>query len=345
MLMNHWQLLTVLLPLLNCIGGCATRSPVTPGMELKFTRAATSLATNDPAYHTTLQLRWLGTACYSIQLGDKIIFTDPFLTYHSLLRVGLGGALRSDPLKVQRKLAGVPVPHAIFVGHSHYDHVLDAAECLSHPGWNGVPIYGSESTRHVLCGSGHAFTNTWRPIVTNAGWQVVAEGIRYKAILATHARQARALPLFYPGKVDRCLRHTRACDFKVGDTYALLFELSNDRATNTVYFVGAAHHGDEGFSDRPGLPVDVAILCVASWKNVQGYPSQTIRRLRPRHIVASHYDDFFQVNDKPPAVVPLADLEGFLTHVQKTASYSEFESIVLPAVGTVTRFEPKQAGH
>ena len=54
-------------------------------MVLQFTKGNSVLTTNEPAYDSTLQIRWLGTACYLIQLGDKVIFTDPFLTHHSLV--------------------------------------------------------------------------------------------------------------------------------------------------------------------------------------------------------------------------------------------------------------------
>jgi hypothetical protein len=76
--------------------GCAGRSPVTPGMVLGFTRAEPILATNDLTYTKSLQVRWLGAACYLVQLGDRVIFTDPFLTHHSLRGWGWG-LVKSNP--------------------------------------------------------------------------------------------------------------------------------------------------------------------------------------------------------------------------------------------------------
>ena len=326
--------------------GCAGHSPVTPGMVLGFTRAEPILAANDLTYTKSLQVRWLGAACYLVQLGDRVIFTDPFLTHHSLARVGLGGSLKSDPHTVSNALAGLPVPRAIFVGHSHYDHLLDAAECLKQPGWGEVPIYGSVSTRNLLHGYGERFTNTWQMVVTNASWQKVAQGIRYKAIPATHGRQLPLFPLLYPGKVNEPMRRRprRASDFKVGDSYAFLFELSNDQATNTIYFVDAAHPHQQGFPDDSVKSVDVAILCAPTWELSEGYPGNILQRLKPRHIVASHYDNFFQVNHKATEFVPLADMDGFLMRTQNAARYPEFENILVPSVGSVLRLERKATG-
>jgi L-ascorbate metabolism protein UlaG (beta-lactamase superfamily) len=323
------------------VSGCAGRSPVISGMLLNFRRADPVLAANDATSRATLQVRWLGTACYLMQLGDKAVFTDPFLTHQSLSRVWLGGAIKSDPQVVSNALAGLPVPRAIFVGHSHYDHLLDAPECLKQPGWRDVPVYGSDSTRNLLHGFCDRFTNAWRAVVADGSWQEVATGIRYQAIPATHGRQLPILPLLYSGRVKKPLPNSpnRASEFKVGESYAFVFELSNEQVTYRIYFIGSAHRDCEGFPDASIESVDTAILCVPTWKLSKGYPDNLIRRLKAQHIVASHYDNFFQVNHRPTEVVALADMEGFLIRAQKSANYAGFEDMVVPSVGSVLRFE------
>jgi hypothetical protein len=64
-----------------------------------------------------------------------------------------------------------------------------------------------------------------------------------------------------------------------------------------------------------------------------------VRRLKARHIIASHYDNFLQVNDKPTEVVPLADMEGFLLRTQQSVNYPEFESITVSSVDSVLRIQ------
>jgi L-ascorbate metabolism protein UlaG (beta-lactamase superfamily) len=326
---------------LAVLGGCAGRSPVVSGMAMQFTRAQTPLTARDPHYQTTLQIRWLGTECYSLQMGDKAIFTDPFLTHHSLAHVELGRSLHSDPERVRRALADVAVPQAIFVSHSHYDHLLDAVECLKQPGWGKVPIYGGPSAGNLLAGYGDRFTNTWRSVVDNSGWQTVTDGIRYKAVAAEHGRQVACLPLLYAGKVNTPYRAPprHASDFRVGETYAFVFELSNAGVTNTIYFIGAPHREGVGYPDDSLKSVDVAILCVPTWKLSKGYPMGIVRRLKARHIIASHYDNFLQVNDKPTEVVPLADMDGFLLRTQQSVNYPEFESITVSSVDSVLRIQ------
>ncbi len=55
-------------------------------------------------------------------------------------------------------------------------------------------------------------------------------------------------------------------------------------------------------------------------------------------IVASHYDDFFETKNEPPKVVVLGDLEGFPAKAQAAAHYTNFQSIVVPAVGALMQF-------
>lgn len=50
----------------------------------------------------TLQITWLGTGCYQIQLGDGAILTDPFVSHQGLFYSVLGGKLKVDEKKVCR---------------------------------------------------------------------------------------------------------------------------------------------------------------------------------------------------------------------------------------------------
>jgi L-ascorbate metabolism protein UlaG (beta-lactamase superfamily) len=300
---------------------------------------APPVARAEPAGQNSLQIQWFGTSCFALQFGDKLILTDPFLTHQSMTRTLFRRQLRSDPELVARKLKALPrAPDAIFVGHSHYDHILDAPEVLTL--YPKTPIYGSVSVRNVLCGSGKQFTNTWKQVQANGEWQQVASGIRYKALSATHARQVKVLPLFYRGHVNQCQKGSSVNAYKAGETYVYAFELVNGTLTNVVYFAGAAHHGSEGFS-RDSLPaVNLAILPVASWKNTRDYPREFIERLQPQHIIASHYNSFFQTDDNPPRMFSQIDMSGFLTVAQEAAqSYSRFVSLNVPAVGSLLLFE------
>ncbi len=322
--------------------GCAGRFPVGRGQVLTITGAEKGLQPGQPGYETTLQIHWLGAACHLIRLGDVALLTDPFLSRQGLLRVALG-EIASDPAVVRDKIASLSVARAIFIGHSHYDHLLDAAETLKQPGWEGVPVYGSQTTGNILAGyyGGTPSPNS-RLTQTSGGWHAIGDDskLKYKAFVSQHAPQLPGM-LLYPGKISRPLEDPprRARDFKCGETHTYVFRLSNGGVEFAVYFVGAGSSAPVGFPDGSVRDVDVAVFCVPGWKNVRGYPEKFIARLEPAHILLTHYDNMFQTRPGVRQVIPTADLRGFLTRAQNAARYPRFKRILVPDLDTVLHFQ------
>jgi len=94
-----------------------------------------------------ITLRWLGVA--GIELGcpgQRIVF-DPYFTRVSLGKM-LFGKIQSNPQLVQCHL---PAADAIFITHSHFDHLMDAAEAARQ---TGVVVYGSPNTCRILSAQG-----------------------------------------------------------------------------------------------------------------------------------------------------------------------------------------------
>jgi L-ascorbate metabolism protein UlaG (beta-lactamase superfamily) len=261
-------------------------------------------------------------------------------------KVGLG-TVASDPVKVQEMIEGLPIAQAVFVGHSHYDHMLDLAASLTQPGWSDVPVYGSKTTRNILFGLDQSLAEkNWQPVQKDGAWRTVAPGLAYQAVTAEHAPHLTCGPtglLYFPGAVPEPLAHAprKAAEFKVGETFAFVFRLSNEhiepsscrQRTFTVYFAGSATSAPRGFPDESVEAVDVAILCVPSWKNAMGYPGRFLERLKPRVVVLSHFDDMFQERGVIRKTVLTTAFDEFLVEVQRYTDYERFERIVAPDVG------------
>lgn len=58
-------------------------------------------------------------------------------------------------------------------------------------------------------------------------------------------------------------------------------------------------------SPLSNVPYDVAILCIASYDFVHGYPEAVLRGVRPRHVLLAHYEDFFSKSEERWHFVPL----------------------------------------
>lgn len=321
--------------------GCAAPFPKSRGRTI--TRP---LDRENPGYHTTLQIHWLGTTCYLIQLGDVAILTDPFVSYYPTLKVAFG-TIESDPEIVDQRIRPLPVADAVFVGHSHYDHMLDLEQTLQLTGWRQVPVVGSPTTRNILCGYDEAWTKNWQPAETDGDWRTITPGLEYLAILAQHAPNIRCCGssfTVWPGKATECLDGPprSARDFPMGETYTYVFKLSNAHVANaprqvefTIYFAGAASNEPVGFPPASVQDVDLAILCVPGWTNVSGYPEAFIERLRPRNLLLAHYDNFLERRSPKSKLVPTAHLNGFLRAAQAAADYPEMERILVPDVGAI----------
>ncbi len=94
-----------------------------------------------------ITLRWLGVA--GIELGCpgwRIVF-DPYFTRIPLRDIFFT-RIRSNPDLVKRHLTGAD---AIFITHSHFDHLLDAAEAVRQ---TGATVHGSLNTCRILCSEG-----------------------------------------------------------------------------------------------------------------------------------------------------------------------------------------------
>ncbi len=323
---------------------------------------------------STLSIRWFGTANYYIRFGEVSILTDPFVSYQNLFRILFSGHIQSDPGLVKSMYGSLKPPEAIFIGHSHYDHMLDTVEALKFPRWNDIPVYGSETTKNILAGytrrispielRDRKWSENWKEVEISGDWIGVCpvQGnqceenpdtesitIFYKALEAEHAPHLPPNFKYFSGNVTKPLEKLpyRADDFKEGTTYVYLFKFvrgnGQNRVSYTIGFVGAAINMKmdlEGVDEN----VDILILCVPGWQYVEDYPGKLIEAFKPRIIILSHYDDFFEPdrNKRPITFVPGTDFYKFLDRIQEdiknTKAYERFQKILVPDVGTAIYF-------
>jgi len=82
-----------------------------------------------------------------------------------------------------------------------------------------------------------------------------------------------------------------------------------------LYYQDAASNPPNGFPPPAGStlspPVDVAILCVASFQEVDDYPEAIVRQLQTRTVILEHWESFFRSPDRPLKAVPLTDTKAF----------------------------------
>jgi glyoxylase-like metal-dependent hydrolase (beta-lactamase superfamily II) len=163
-------------PLVALVAACTPEFPVRCGEALTYSRCETPILSDASGYRDTLQVRWLGTTVHFIQLGPLAVMTDPYFSHFRPSKVFFG-KIHSDVSRVARMTRDLPTPDAIFVGHAHYDHMLDLPEVIRQRGWSDVPIYGGPSMRHILAGYGEGLERRCRLPVESGEWTPIAEGL------------------------------------------------------------------------------------------------------------------------------------------------------------------------
>ncbi len=63
-------------------------------------------------------------------------------------------------------------------------------------------------------------------------------------------------------------------------------------------------------------PVDVEILSVGSWQQVDDYPDQLLKLTRPRLILLGHWENFFGNDPANPEPLTGQNVAGMVSHVE-----------------------------
>ncbi|MDR4517662.1 MAG: hypothetical protein MRK00_09810 [Nitrosomonas sp.] len=291
------------------------------------------------------------------------MLTDPFVTTGKNLKKVL-----SDKQEVERTLGQLKqAPDAIFIGHSHIDHLLDVhTAMLELPNWQNVPLFGSLTTQNIL--KGHKNTDLdkrvnivdtkqpgqWKSIPISNQKRNKGYSIEYMALETAHTPHfsfdlkffgiEKAFDhTFLDRKIEEPLKHLprKLTDYPSGEVYNFLFKLKHNDTEFIVLMLGSPMPlADYPDSLPPGdIPIDVVIGLAASADNVEDYPKKQIARLKPRVVILSHFNNFLNKDEDEILHIlhkPVVDIKQYLLDVQKIATYPNFEKILVPAI---TEFE------
>ncbi|HYN21837.1 MAG TPA: hypothetical protein VE078_12820, partial [Thermoanaerobaculia bacterium] len=123
----------------------------------------------------------------------------------------------------------------------------------------------------------------------------------------------------------------RFSHLKAGRTFAFVIDFMA-RDLQTVRF--RLYYQDSASPEGKGYPeleealegdyradYDLAVLCMASSQFVRNHPGGIVGNLKPRHVLITHYEDFFRDPQKPLRFVTLLTngaANRFLAKVQET---------------------------
>jgi L-ascorbate metabolism protein UlaG (beta-lactamase superfamily) len=224
---------------------------------------------------------FFGTSTVYVTDGTSGILVDGFLTRPSLLRVALG-RIAPDLDRITDALGRGGVEHldALFVAHSHHDHVMDSAEIIK---LLGGTLYGSQSTANVGRGAR----------LTEESLAVIAEGdeISVGAFTVRIFEGLHSPGDPFPGAIGSPLvPPTKASNYRTDACYSFLIT----HPTGSMLIHPSANYVSHKFD---GLKVDLLYLGTgllgAQPRQFQDdYWRHVVEATQPAMIVPIHWDNF-----------------------------------------------------
>ena len=259
---------------------------------------------------TGVGLEWLGVAGYRITYEGHTLLLDPYFT-----RVPFRNVVRRIPALPDQELIERHVPAteriaAIAIGHTHWDHAVDApAIARAH----GCPVYGSASLGKLmrLHGLGDQAVEVTPYRTYEAG------PFELTFVPSCHSKLLLGLRVPYDGELTCAhLDGLAPSAYRCGQVWGIHIAV----AGMTLYHQGSADLIDDAIRHRG---VDVFLAGVAGRSFTPRYWDRVLSKLDPGIVVPSHYDDFFRPLDAPmgfAANVKLAAVPAEIAAVSRDAA-------------------------
>ena len=244
-----------------------------------------------------LEVRWLGVSGYRLTYEGVSIFVDPYVSRVPLRALVLRRRALPDESMLER-YAGAPGPVAgILVGHTHFDHAVDAPALAAR---FGTKAYGSSSLAHLMrlhgLGDRAVEVEPHRPYELGPFVVSFVPSRHSKLILG------RKVPMDGELTCDH-LDGLVPGSYRCGAVYGIRIEV----AGISLYHQGSADLDDGELRDGP---VDVFLAGVAGRGVTPRYWARILPKLDPRLVVPTHYDNFFS---------PLGRAQDFVRGVRLAA--------------------------
>ena len=257
-----------------------------------------------------LEIEWLGVAGYRLTFEGRSLLLDPYFS-----RVPLSSVIRREPALpdaalIERMLpAGLEV-EGILVGHTHFDHAVDAPAIARR---HGCAAYGSSSLASLM--RLHGLAEQCVDVEPHRPYELGPFTVTF--IPSRHSKLLLGLAVPYAGELTcEHLDSLSPAAYKCGQVWGIRIEV----AGVSLYHQGSADLIDD---EIPTGGVDVFLAGIAGRSFTRDYWTRILRRLDPGVVVASHYDDFFRPLDAPM---------GFSLNVN-LSSFPEEVAAVSPDIG------------
>lgn len=305
-------------------------------------------AAEPPKPPNAVAVRYLGSGGVAVAWQGDTILIGPYFSHAGNLMTAQFGRVHFDDTRIGEGLEGVDTLNvrAILTGHSHFDHIGDVPRIIARhtpeaivytntSGVNMLAAYKGVRAESVANSAGH-----WIRIPRADG---TPSAIRFMPVSSDHAPQLcrwNHPPCTYarcevgePWTAEWTTKRMKslcggaAFAFVIdllGEKDAVRFRIYyNDTAASPPFGIPPHSLGDEH-------PYDLAVLCMASFHFVVEYPEMILDMLQPRHVLVSHYDDFFRKQKGAWTFPPLLTngrANAFMKRMSKAVHHSTTRAV------------------
>jgi L-ascorbate metabolism protein UlaG (beta-lactamase superfamily) len=284
-------------------------------------QALAELETEAPDLPPGLEIEWLGVSGYRIAYQGRTLYVDPYFT-----RVPLSYLLRRRPALPNREIIDRFLPPnedvvAVLVGHTHWDHAVDAPELARR---YGCSAYGSSSLAALM--RLHGLGEQAVEVEPYRTYELGPFEVTF--VPSAHSKLLLGLAVPFAGELTcEQLDGLAPGAYRCGQVWGIHIAV----AGITLYHQGSADLIDDAVRHRG---VDVFLAGIAGRDFTDRYWERILPRLDPATIVPTHYDNFFvPLGDEIELMgnARLADLRGEVRGVSRDAHVHALPRLTRPA--------------
>ena len=243
--------------------------------------ALSELQRGDLGLPAGLEIEWLGVSGYRMTYEGHTLFVDPYVS-----RVPFGDLLRRrptlpDPAALDRFAAAPGEVVGVLVGHTHFDHAVDAPAIARRHRCNA---YGSASLRRLM--ALHGIADRAVEVEPYRTYELGPFEVSFTP--SVHSKLLLGLAVPYDGELTcEHLDSLSPSAYRCGQVFGISIAVAGVR----FYHQGSANLVDEAIRERS---VDVFLAGVAGRGFTEDYWKRILPRLDPKVVVPTHYDNFFR---------------------------------------------------
>ena len=237
-------------------------------------------------------MRHLGIAGFEFSDGRTVVLADPAVTRPTVLEL-LRGPLRPDP-----GLQELWCPRAdfILVTHAHYDHAVDMPGIALR---TGASVVGTRATLDLARSRGVPESKLIEAV---AGRELRLGSFRVAAAAATHTRLLGRDDLM-TGGIRPDAGPLWFWQYRQDGSFSYRLEAGG----TSVWLHPATPYAP---GELGGRPADTLILGVSGLPWTAARAKAILAEVRPKRVLPTHFDNFFQPLAKGLALMPGLDFES-----------------------------------